>query len=105
MGVAGLVGPKPVPNRSSTSPGCAGTVANAVPNRFAGPIYGPSERTAATYFRPCGSNRNSEGERVDSAAFTTLLAAPPYVTCTATGTEAVSAGGRPVIWPGLMKFA
>ena len=72
--VVGLVGPKPVPNSSSVSPALAGTVRPGY--RLAGPMYCPSERTAATYFAPSGENMNSAGAKAASVPFSTLLVLP-----------------------------
>src|ERR1035441_9633153 len=55
-------------------PALAGTVRPGY--KLAGPMYCPSERTAATYFCPNGPNMNMAGENVASVELTMLLVKP-----------------------------
>src|ERR1019366_8032642 len=63
-------------------PALAGTVRPGY--KLAGPMYCPSERTAATYFCPNGPNMNRAAENAASVELTMLLVKPPKAACTGT---------------------
>src|SRR3974390_1747137 len=97
-GTVGVVGPKPVPHRISTSPGFAATV--VAPAKVPFLTARLVSCRVATGWLP--GHRKKAGARCTTVAVTAVLVPLGVVTVTGTGPVPTS-GACTLIWPELMK--